>query len=186
MDAKIFMLKEKEVKKPWTKICQDAGVVLFTGAIDDAITAHVECPLCDTWRRPPPKRELLVATASAVINFVDRHGTENGSYLSEKVDWDMTTPLLQQHEHHASGSSTCFHWQSLSTVENAKRQSDLRQLLEAHKHGAFIFDKKALRKPCVATLAQTPSAVSLYKCEVTLELMIVGPEICLSCSCFSK
>jgi hypothetical protein len=186
MDAKILTLKEKEVKKPWTKICQDAGVVLFAGAIDDAITAHVECPLCDAWRRPPSGRELLVATASAVINFVDRHGTENGSYLSEKVDWDMTTPLLQQHEHHASGSSTCFHWQSLSTVENAKRQSDLRQLLEAHKHGAFIFDKKALRKPCVATLAQTPSAVSLYKCEVTLELMIAGPDISISCSCFSK
>jgi len=156
MDATIFTLKEKEVKKPWAKICQDAGVVLFTGAIDDAITAHVECPLCDAWRRPPPRCELLVATASAVINFVDRHGTKNGCYLSEKVDWDVTAPLLQQHEHHASGSSTCFHSQSLRTVDKAKRQSDLRQLLEAHKHGAFIFDKKALRKPCVANLAQTP------------------------------
>lgn len=152
MEAKVMTLKEKEVKQPWTQICQDAGVVLFAGAIDDAIGPHIESLLCEGWRRPPPNRDLFVATTSAVVNFLERHGTENGSYLSESVQWEVATPLMQQHD--CSGVSKCFHTQLLSTVSRAKRLNNLRQMLEAHKDGAFLFEKKVLRKPCEATLSQ--------------------------------
>jgi hypothetical protein len=60
-------------------------VVLFAGAIDDAIGPHIESPLCEGWRRPPQDRDLFVATTSAVVNFLERHGTENGSYLGERT-----------------------------------------------------------------------------------------------------
>jgi hypothetical protein len=161
MEARVMTLKEKEVKQPWTQICQDAGVVLFAGAIDDAIGPHTESPLCEGWRRPPPDRDLLVATTSALVNFLERHGTENGSYLSESVHWEVTTPLMQQHER--SGVSKCFHTQSLYTVSRPKRLDNLRQMLEAHKDGAFLFEKKVLRKPCMANLSQTAQLVRSLK-----------------------
>jgi hypothetical protein len=175
MEARVMTLKEKEVKQPWTQICQDAGVVLFAGAIDDAIGPHLESSLCEGWRRPPPERDLLVATTSAVVNFLERHGTENGSYLSESVNWEVATPLMQQHER--SGVSKCFHTQSLYTVIKAKRLNNLRQMLEAHKDGAFIFEKKILRKACMATLSQTTQIVSPWKQFVALKLTISGPSI---------
>jgi len=175
MEARVMTLKEKEVKQPWTQICQDAGVVLFAGAIDDAIGPHLGSSLCEGWRRPPPDRDLLVATTWAVVNFLERHGTENGSYLSESVNWEVVTPLMQQHER--SGVSKCFHTQSLYTVIKAKRLNNLRQMLEAHKDGAFIFEKKILRKACMATLSQTTQIVSPWKQFVALKLTVLGPSI---------
>ncbi|PMD59989.1 uncharacterized protein K444DRAFT_403487 [Hyaloscypha bicolor E] len=39
--------------------------------------------------------------------FLERNGTENGSYLSGSVNWEVETPLMQQHER--SGVSKCSH-----------------------------------------------------------------------------
>lgn len=48
-------------------------------------------------------------------------------------------------------------------MSRAKRLSNLRQMLEAHKDGAFLFEKKVLRKPCVANLSQAAQLVRLLK-----------------------
>jgi hypothetical protein len=49
-------------------------------------------------------------------------------------------------------------------------------MLEAHKDGAFIFEKKILRKACMATLSQTTQIVSPWKQSVALKLTISGPS----------
>ncbi|PQE23496.1 hypothetical protein CJF31_00011830 [Rutstroemia sp. NJR-2017a BVV2] len=127
-------IKRTQVDQPWAFLTNYHPMAIFCKDLPAPIAPFRLDHICSTYREIPSKRNVLVATARTVAEFLKR--TEEG--LCPNVAWHSKKILIEVHDFEKKVAIN--HVQYLKHDSSPKSNTNLRKQVDEHLGGCFIFD----------------------------------------------
>jgi hypothetical protein len=136
-----MQIKQAMVDQPWAFLTKYHPIAIFCEGLPAPIAPFPLDQICSSYREIPLNRNVLVATARTVAEFLKR--CKKG--LCPNVAWHNKEILIQVHEFNRK--TAINHVQYLKHDPSPKSNENLRKQVDEHLGGSFIFDGGPPR-PC--------------------------------------